>query len=132
MPFQLYQASPLPPLLLCRERTKYVIGARSSGNQHQLHTDWDVGLISDEIYKQLLEFYNWVDDGHICEQLRLRKSRTRSLRDVFYLEDGEESMLSDWNCSVVMNAGSPSVPVIMADPIGFPVDRSHSPRSSSE
>lgn len=119
-------------------RMKHMIDTRLVHlSQHRLSvkesdTDWDVGFIFNEIYQQLLEFFDRVDDNHVCEQLRLRKSRTRPLRDVYYLKDGEESMLNDWNCSVVMGAGSPSVPVIRANPIGFPVNRSHSPRSWSE
>ena len=99
-------------------------------SQHRLgikeaDSEWRVGTLFSQIYEQLLEFYEWVDDEHICEQLCLRKYR--ALHDAFHRDAKGEPMFEDWTCNIVMSTGSPSVPVVVANPIGFPVDRSSSP-----
>lgn len=110
---------------------KYMIDRRLVHlSQHRLtikeaDAEWKVGILLNQIYQQLLEFYAWVDDEHICEQLRLRKNR--ALHDTFYKEDQGEPMFDSWTCNVVMGTASPSLPVIVADPIGFPVDRGFTP-----
>ena len=91
--------------------------------------EWKVGILLDQIYQQLLEFYEWVDDEHICEQLRLRKNR--ALHDAFHKEAQGEQMFDSWTCNVVMGTSSPSLPVIVTNPIGFPVDRNSSPGSEN-
>lgn len=91
----------------------------------EIDAKWKVGILFNYAYQQLLEFYDWVDDEHICERLRLRKNR--ALHDAFQREAEEEPMFDDWTCNVVMGTGSPSLPVIVTDPIGFPVNRGLSP-----
>jgi hypothetical protein len=83
--------------------------------------EWKVGILLDQIYQQLLEFYDWVEDEHICELLRLRKNR--ALHDAFNKEAKGEPMFDNWTCNVVMGTASPSLPVIVTNPIGFPVER---------
>ena len=96
-------------------------------SQHRLSvkeadSKWKFGILFNQIYQQLLEFYEWVEDEHICEQLRLRKGR--ALHDAYGYENAGGAMLGEWTCDVVMSTGSPSVPVVMIKPIGFPIERS--------
>lgn len=123
-------AIPIPDTELKRW-AKYMIDRRLVHlSQHRLtikeaDAGWKVGILFSQLYQQLLEFYDWVDDEHICERLRLRKNR--ALHDAFQREAEEEPMFDDWTCNVVMGTGSPSLPVIVTDPIGFPVNRGLSP-----
>jgi hypothetical protein len=110
---------------------KYMIDRRLVHlSQHRLtikeaDAEWKVGILFNQVYQQLLEFYDWVDDEHICEQLRLRKNR--AIHDAFHWETKGEPMFEGWTCNIVMGTASPSLPVIVTQPIGFPVDRGLSP-----
>lgn len=110
---------------------KYMIDRRLVHlSQHRLtikeaDAEWKVGILFNQLYQQLLEFYDWVDNEHICERLRLRKNR--ALHDAFQREVKGSPMFDDWTCNVVMSTGSPSIPVIVTNPIGFPVSRGISP-----
>jgi len=83
--------------------------------------EWRVGLLFDGIYQQLVDFYLWVPCEHICEGLCLRKNRV--LHDLSLEPDRGQPMLANWNCDIVMGTSSPMIPRIVANPVGFPVER---------
>ena len=83
--------------------------------------EWRVGLLFDQIYQQIAEFFEWVPDEHICETLKLRKNRL--IHDLSPDTQKDQPMLVDWNCNIVMGTGSPMIPRIVANPVGFPVER---------
>lgn len=83
--------------------------------------DWHVRILFNQIYQHLFEFYGWVPDDHVCEELLLRKNKV--LHDFYNDKTKRDRMLEDWSCEIVTDTGSPAISRIVPRPIGFPIER---------
>lgn len=71
---------------------------------------WDVDRLYQDLCGQLITFYVWVPYEHLCAKLKSKKEE--ALDDVQNKLEQGESVVAPSNSTIVMDTGSPSVPVI--------------------
>lgn len=73
--------------------------------------EWEINELFQRLYKQLIFFYRWVPDEHICSDLK--KKKEWSLKNADDKKLRREPLTAPWSSTIVMGTAGPSMPVIV-------------------